>query len=189
MSESKSKKQQYLYIGIIVCIVVAVAAILCLLFTSKETKISDNGKVHSIDILNCQATGPEGAFFVAENAVDNKHEIKVTFQNEKPTKISYTLTGDQSTAGATDQTIATLHAKYNIYMGQYGLDPETLEPIFSNVDEAFKISLITDVDKISSATGALFFLDANEATKLKNYASEDLEKIYEARGFSCEFSK
>ena len=189
MSESNRKKQQTLYIGVLICILVAVAVILCLLFTGRETRTSDNGNVYSTDILDCESTEPEGAFFVAENAVDNKHEIKVTYQNEKPSKISYTLTGNYSTERAADQTIASLHAKYNKYMAQYDLDPEILGPVFSNVEEAFKINLITDVDKINSATGMLFFLDSTETIKLKSYTNGDLEKIYETKGFSCKFSK
>ena len=189
MSESNRKKQQALYIGVIICILVAVAAILCLLFTGKETRTSDSRNVYSTDMLSCKSTEPEGAFFVAENAVDNKHEIKVTYENEKPAKISYTLTGNQDTEKAAEQAIASLHAKYNKYMAQYSLDPEALEPIFSDVKEAFKISLIADVDKINTATGALFFLDSTETLKLKNHANGDLEKIYETKGFSCEFSK
>ena len=69
MSESKKSKQKLLYIGGGICVIVAITAVLCLLFNGKETKISDNGGNSSVSVLDCRVSDPpiEGFFGAKES--------------------------------------------------------------------------------------------------------------------------
>ena len=186
MTESKRNKQKLWYAGAVICVMVAMAAVLCLLFNGKETKISDNSGNNSISVLDCKASSPVvESFFEAKDAINNEHEIKITYQGNRVDKVSYTYTADFPSGKEADEANAVLHAKYNNYMAQYSLDPAKLGPTFTVVDNNFKINLFTDMSKIDPAMMGLFFLDNEDIGLLESGKIESLKKIYFQKGFNC----
>ena len=189
MSESNTRRQQILYIGIVVAIVIALIAILCLLFNGNRTYTSDNGTSYSISVLHCEASDIDGAFFAPDNTINNKHEIKITYQQDTVNKISYTYKSDYQTTASADNVNAVLHAKYNKYMAQYDLDPMTLNPIFSVIDNKLSINLLSEVSDINTPIGVLFFLDSNEVTQITHTSLDSLSKVYTQKGFVCKIKE
>lgn len=185
MSESKRKKQHSLYIGIIVCILVAVAAILCLLFTGKETYVSEGDNIESVDALYCRASEQEDSFFGKENVINDKHEIKITQRQDEIDKISYTYIGYYGSEKEAKDANAVLHAKFNNYMGEHNLEPSVLGPVFSVVKDNLRINLMTEISNINEAIGKLFFLDPAGINSVRNNKLESLKKLYSSQGFVC----
>lgn len=186
MSEFKKDKQKLLYVGVGVCLLAAVAAILCLLFSSKETKISDNDGNSSISVLDCKVSDPTvESFFESKDAINNEHEIKITYRGDEVDKISYTYVADFASEKDADEANATLHAKYNKYMAQYSLEPAKLGPTFTVVNSSFKVNLFADTSKINFAVAGLFFLDTGDIELLEGGKIEDLRKVYFQKGFNC----
>lgn len=188
MSESKDKKQNHNKV-IVFFILIAMIAIILYIFTNgRETHIKNSGNSYSIEILYCFNNNPAHSFFSDNNIIDNKHEIKITYRKNEANNISYTYTGVFSSKEKADNVNAILHAKYNTYMGQYNLSPTILGPVFSVVENKFKINLYASIDSINSIVSELFFLDSNEATKLKNESIDELKTLYINKGFQCKIS-
>ncbi|MBR0372846.1 hypothetical protein IJH72_02830 [Candidatus Saccharibacteria bacterium] len=187
MSEPKNGKQKSLEITIFCISIAVVTVILCLLFSGKETRTSSNN-IYSTKILYCVNNNPEDSFFTDSNAINNKHEIKVTYKDDKPDKVSYTYTGKFNTSTKADNSNATLHAKYNKYMAEYDLSPTILSPTFSVVESKLKINLFTDISNINNKTGKLFFLNLDEISSLTSESADKLKDIYSDKNFSCEIN-
>ena len=184
MSDSDNK-QRYLGVAVLCALIATVAVILCLLFSSKETRISNNNNTYSTETLYCIINNPEDAFFADSNTINNKHEIKVTYKDKKPDKASYIYTGIFNSSTNADHSNAILHAKYNTYMADYNLSPAILGPTFSVVESKLKINLYTDTSNITSETGKLFFLSPDETSTLIEKPAEQLKNIYSNKQFSC----
>ena len=189
----KTKKSGHtgLIVGVIVFLAVAVGVTMLLLqlFKGIETHESTSGGNESIGSLYCEATNPVDAFFTSTRAQNTKHEIKITFRGDTADKISYTYTGTYETEALAEQDNATLHANYNIYMGEHKVSAESLTPAFSTIENMMRISLFTKQSAINSATANLFFLGPDEYGNLKNYSGNTIQSIYKNQGFSCEFKK
>ena len=184
--KTQNSRMKWLILAIIV---VALLILLYLLLNKKETYISNGGTVKKIASISCVSKDPENSFFSPEQEGDVEHTVKATFKNGKPDKISYDFNGLYGSNNIAESIEATIHADYNIYMGEKGLSASLLGPSFSVSGNNVKVSLYTDVGKLINTTIPFFFLDMNDFQKIKSYSVDELAKIYEDKGFHCTILK
>ena len=187
MNETTKKKRTHLvfYILIFIAAVAGATAILLGLFGSKETYYSSTAEPSNVGSIYCVASTPDTPFFTSENALSEKHEVKVTFKSDSPDKVAYSYTGTFATAEEAHQAHADYHAKYNIYMGANNLDSETLTPHFLDVDNTARIDLFAEKKNLDITTAPLFYLSTREAVNFYRYTDENFRTNLESRGFTC----
>ena len=169
--------------------VIAGVILLILLISPKETYISDGDKMESIGILDCRASSVDEAFFNYDTASRADHEIKITFKSGVADKINYTYEGEFSSNDAAEIALSWMHADYNNYMGEVGVYQEDLSPMFSVINAKGIINLYIDESKFTSATARFVFLDEDKYAVFRDMRAEEIGKLYESKGFSCEFSE
>lgn len=191
MEEKKSNKRKINYAtAAVILIVVAILAVaLWLLLSKNEVRTSEEGKKVSTGALYCTAKEPKDPFFVSEKAVEATHKIKVTFKNGEVDKLSYNYQGFYNSEDEADKDRTTFHASYNTYMGENGVSPESLTPIFDYSGSKSRIDLFAEQGKsLNVVTAKLFFLSISEYEDIDEYNEEKLEKVYVGKGFSCTFN-
>lgn len=188
--KSKNKKAMSLVATwiVILAVVIAVVAFFMVNFRSTETYMSTSSDGATVGSLSCTAVNPENPFF-ASSAQNSNHELKITTRGQAKDKISYVYNGEYASNAAAETAGSSLHADYNIYMGENGIYQESLYPTFSVVENRLKVSLYTEFDKINSVTARLFFINADEFHELNDYSVEDMKVLYESKGFLCEMSE
>ena len=190
--EKKSKNKKIISSAatwiVAIAVSIALSVVAFMLFSSKETHILANTTETTIRSLVCSSADPKNPFFVSGTETNN-HELKVTYRGETADKISYNYDGSYASNSVADTAGSSLHADYNIYMGENGSYQDNLYPTFSVVDNKLKVSLYTEYGKINSVTAKLFFINAEEFHDLDNYSIEDLGNLYAEKGFSCEISE
>ncbi|MBQ9485078.1 hypothetical protein IJU85_03200 [Candidatus Saccharibacteria bacterium] len=186
MSESNNNAKYYKYsIGCLIITIIAV--VLYLLFNNKTIyKPAEDDDSKLIGTLYCSSDNLDNSFFRMDNAINNNHEIKAIYRQQKIDKISYTYTGIFRTEAEADNSDAVLHAKYNKYMAQYDYNPELLAPTFSVIGTKYKVVLYTDFSDIDGAVSGLFFLEPDEISNVADGSVEYLGEIYSRKGLNCE---
>lgn len=168
----------------IVLVAVALGLGCYLWLNGSETRHSQSVEKYAISSLDCTASQPNDAFFAEKNAQKRSHKVKITFREDKADKITYTYEGTFSDNTTAEAVSSRFHADYNIYMGDNGLNPESLAPTFSAADATTYINLYGSYDKLNSATEKLFFLTNDEYSG--GQSSSYLERVYGTKGFSCD---
>ena len=171
---------------VVLAVLIAAVAIFSSFLKSEETYISAETSGIRVGALNCKTSQPSDSFFVSNTALNNDHELKVTYSGERIGRINYIYNGEYDSNDTADTAGSLLHADYNIYMGE---NAESLYPTFSVVENKLKISLYTEYQKLNAKNAKLFFMNADEYHESSNYSIHDLKKIYESKGFSCEISE
>lgn len=193
MEATKSKKNNKLrYPEIVIGLVITVfiAAVTFLITNRTETYTSGGDTNVSIGSLRCRSSNVTEPFFESPSALSYVHEVKVTFDGNGVDKLSYVYEGTYGSEQAADQARSEMHASYNKYMGSKGLDQESLYPTFHYDGATAKINLYAEREKgLNATTATLFFLNADEYVKINEYTTEALKKVYEEKGFSCDFDK
>ena len=118
-----------------------------ILFNSKEVKESSSKQNVETKALYCEAENPDNAFFSTGSVNVAKNVLKIIFHDESPSKISYNYYGEYSNDDAAENASASLHADYNIYMGEHNANAESLYPTFVSNGPSLKINLYTDIGK------------------------------------------
>ncbi|MDO4747254.1 MAG: hypothetical protein Q4A70_02865 [Candidatus Saccharibacteria bacterium] len=184
--DGNKKKKQIIYAVIIALIAGLIALIIFLLTYKKETHIYENYDDANLSSLACSITStPESSFF--ENSAKSiKHEVKIVFTNDVIDKMSYEFRGEYESWSDADADEGVLHAKYNNYMGEHGLEHSMLTPIFQNVDGELKISLYLDSYKdMNSTIAKLFYIGEGSMNVIAKNSITETKKYYEKKGFSC----
>ncbi len=156
------------------------------LLTPKVTNTSSEQEKKKHSAIVCTASVPEGAFFSASGVGAQTHTIKAAFEDDKVTKISYQYEGNFETEAAADKANTNFHIDYNEYMGA---DAESLGPSFAAIKTKARINFLAERSQLNSKNARLFFLNAEDVSDLANFAPEKIEKMYEARGFSCKIDE
>ena len=189
-SKAGDRKNNYIAFAIVLCIVAILAVALSLLFGKKETKISEEKEDVTMGALYCKSTHPNDAFFVSETATKGEHEVKITFRGEGADKFSYIYYGTYGTENEADHDRSAMHADYNIYMGENGVEQGSLTPTFTYNGASTKINLFAERgSSLNAVTARFFFLSGDELDKVGEYSKDDLEKLYVKKGFSCTFNE
>ena len=189
MSNIDGKSKKYRLAGYaLFFIVVTVAVIIALwnFFTPRESYSTVKEDDYAVTSIYCEAKTPVDAFFVPdEQATSELHEIKVTFADGKPDKISYRYTGAFATSEKARGISADFHAKYDRYMAENGFLDTILSPYFVSTDETANANLFAEKSTLNNATANLFFLESSDVANFQNYKNITLKKIFSSRGFSC----
>ena len=188
MKESDAKKNNVTIYAVIMAVIVGlVLLVIFLLNYQKETRISETYKDADLSSLACSTTtSSELTFF--ENTADNaKHELKMVFSDGVIDKISYEFRGEYGSWETADQDEGVLHARYNNYMGEHGLENTMLTPVFQNVDGKLKIGLYLDNYKknMSPAIAKLFYIEDGSMNVVAKSSITEMKEYYENKGFSC----
>ena len=185
--EEKKRRIRYIAIALVLFIIVI---ILIFLLKRSETRFSDDTAKDEISALDCK-TGPiEDGFFVSETANSTSNELKITFKNQKMDKIYYSYYGVYRSEDVANADDTHLHAKYNIYMGENGVEQGSLNPNYSVVKTKYHISLyVDDYDKINPVTAKFFFIDKEDIEEFNSYPIDTLKSYYEKKNFKCEVIK
>ncbi len=188
MGKIKKKDIKLIIFAVVGAIVVFLVVWLVYnMFTPKVTNISTERRQTEYSAIKCTATAPEGALFKAQKGASTQTQtIKMTFQDNKVDKIAYEYEGEYSGEEAAEQASTNLHIAYNEYMGA---DAESLSPAFAAVKTTARVNLLVRREKLNSKNAKVFFLNTDEVADIGNYEPEKIEKIYEARGFSCKIDK
>ena len=188
-NEKEERSHKYIIVVAVLCVVAILAAALSILFNKTETKTTIEKDDVAVGALYCTASNPEKPFFAPESATEEKHEIKVTFKGNRADKFAYNYQGVHNSEEEADHTRTTMHADYNTYMGQNGVDQGSLTPVFTYDGSKSIINLFAaSGGSLNVVTSKFFFLSDDEYRELNNYSEEDLNKIYTDKGFSCTFS-
>lgn len=185
----KKRNNNYWIIWVIVLAVIAMLILffIWILTNSHETLISDDLNYGSIASLQCYSNNAEKAFFDSKSAQRYTHTITATFKNDKLDDVSYSFEGTYRSNEVAETDLATMHAKYNEYMGGVDVYSESLNPVFNAMNTKMKIALYAEPKNLSEAVMTLFFLEKDDYGQLKNMKGIDFEKKYESRGFKCTF--
>ena len=186
---SKKAQKRWSMVAIIIVIVaVAVLVVLLLstLFQNREQRVTDTSVNTSVStgVLDCTASSPEGALFVAENPREVEHEIKVSYQGTKADKFFYTYEAEFTDAAGADDAEARIHSDYNLYMGSYMDD---FDNSFAANGDEMKAQVFAAASDLGSYTARVFLMSPEEFEQFDGkYEIADLEKFYEGKGFRCE---
>ena len=180
---SKDKKWLYWLIGLGVLVVIII--VIWFLFRGTEIRTSEEPGIHKTVATECVSDKQDGAFF-AGRAESVLHTIKSTFRNNVLDRISYNYDAIFATDALANANDASFHGQYNKYMASKGLDPDSLKPVFSSSGNSVKITLITEIAKLSNDNIRFFFLNMDNFQRIRSYSPKELTTLYQGKGFSCE---
>ena len=186
------KKQKTRKIGSIVAVVIVILAVvviialcLSLLLRDHEEVVTKTQPTESLHAVVCEAEGTlEDEFFSPTGATDIDHTIKITYHTDDAEEINYTYEAEYPTPQMATEAEATLHAQYNKYMQTMA---DELSPSFSLVDDDLKINFFVKAYDLTSGLAKMVFINKDEFDQMSGFAVADLVKIYQNKGFSCEY--
>lgn len=185
--KDKEKKIKYIVLALVL---ILIALFILFFLNGTVTRTSEDISKDKISALNCKAGRIEDGFFVSETANTSSNEIKVTFKNGEMDKIYYTFSGVYRSEDVAEADDTLLHAKYNIYMGENGIEQGSLNPSYSVVQSKYYLRLyVDDYDKINEVTRIFFFIDKEDLDKFNSYSLDTLESYYEKKNFRCNVSQ
>ena len=171
--------------GIALVVMILLAIGIAVVFRSEETYISGGDTTTRMVSAECVATDRvEDFFFSNKNAQRLSVKIKMIFKESVLDNISFDSEGTYNNNDDAETATAKLHADYNIYMADEGVNPEIYNPVFSSNKTKANISLYASYDKIDQPVAKIFFLDLEELPKEK-FDMTNLKQYYESKGFTC----
>ena len=192
MGEVEEKKIGSLTIKILllVLILAVVAGITWLLTNQIETRISKKVEENEYRLLECTigSMTEELSPVIEPKELGESmgYDIKMVFENGELSKVSYTFEGVYASTQMAEKVRATLHADYNKYMGNSGIDAGILNPVFTYNKNNVNVSLFTDRKKLSSTVAPVFLISRDEYGRMNDFSLEKLQKLYEGKGFTCD---
>lgn len=182
------KRRTIKIIGLsVIFLAILIIPLLLLFFNKHETHISDKGENKIVTALDCTTRSIDEAFFTSEIANTITNQIKITFNQNKIDKLFYSFEGIYRSKEIAEQDETNLHARYNIHMGKYGINPEILTPTFSTVNTKMRINLYAkNREIISRGVGLLFFINDEDINNFLEYSKDQVTNFYKEKGFSCD---
>lgn len=180
------KKKNTTFKIIAVCLLVASAGIgIFLLLHGSESRTSSSGPEKSVGALTCKSQlQPNRALYI-QDAKNSEQEVKITYSNGNPDKISYSYYGIFENFNQAEKASSNAHASYNKYMSENKLNPEILSPAFIVSNAVLRIDLYSSFNKLSNITAPLFFLSDIEFYSSDNTDIQTLQSFYAEKGFTC----
>ena len=189
MKESNSKKRKLIIDAVIMTLITGVIALVIFALTYKrETHIYDMVVEDDTSALVCTSNSndSETMFFSDNDATNVEHKIKLAYNNNRISKMSYEFTGEYLSSEVAEEAKGAFNTKYNIYIGDHNMNLNILSPIFQHVDNKAKVELyLDDYRKMNSAIGKLFYIGSASLDSMSKNSKEETKKYYEKKGFSC----
>lgn len=182
MRNSKKSNKLILTIIAITCIVTIIVVVLN---SGSETHISKKDKSSSINILDCTIVSPVEPFFHYDSELYSEHRVKAEFTNDFFDGFNYIYTGIYQSSEVAEEALSWLHADYNKYIAKTGVYQEDLYPTFSAMNSKAVINLFLPKKYLNTGTSTFVFLNNNEFNNLDNTSIQDMHRIYEEKGFTC----
>lgn len=160
-----------------------------MLLKGKETHTSEGDEYVTTTSLYCSAENPQDAFFVANDAVSAKHNLRFFFRNNKVSDISYIYKSDYGASTAASRDLADMRAKYNIYMTKTPINQEALTPVFVVIENSANINLFLSESTFVVEMAPLVFLNQTNYENIDNLSVDGVKSMYEGLGFSCNINQ
>lgn len=157
--------------------------------SGRTTNVSAEDNIETTSYLSCSTNSTHHLFFKPENMVSAEQLLKITFKNDRPNDVNYDFKSTFASSDWAKQADASMHAQYNIYMGDQGANAESLTPLFDHIDNVAHVNLYADKFEITKATAPFFVLSPDEVTDFYSSSSEQIQKIYQNKSFSCSLIK
>ena len=188
MSETEKVRDHTLVVKAIffALLIGVVLALIWLLTYKQESYVSSEVESGEYGALECTSPDPSEPFFTFDTTQEATHEIKILFADSKLKNATYKYDGIYASREAAENAEAWLHGDYNKYMGNNGINEESLNPNFSVNDNKLIISLYAEANEINDVVAKLFFMDTDAVNKLKNFSVKDFKLLYETKGFTCQ---
>lgn len=175
--------------GITLIIVAAIITFVVLLWPKEVRTSIDSSGTTSIASLICESGYYPGAFFSDAEAKSQQYTIKVTYQDNKFSKVSFSYVGIFDTNEKADAAESKMHAKFNLYMYDYSLDPEKYDPKFRNLENKARADLFSSSENMSDALARIILSSDATADLFTKSKYEHLSSAYNKIGYSCEYSE
>ena len=186
----RDKRSVLMVISGIVLFFAIVTIVLMVFFLPREIQVSDNSsKTTSIMSLVCRSDYLPRSFFFDANAEKQQYIVRAAYQDNKLSSISFGYTGIFGSEKEADNVESKMHAKFNLYMYDYGLDPEKYNPNFRNLANEARVELFSSVDNMSDAFARVVLSEDSNTDIFTKNEYKDLSEIYEKVGYSCEYSE
>ena len=189
MSNHPKRKINLVATIVISLIIIIVCALVFLLTYQKETTDKSILKTASQTSLICNANNPAAPFFSDDKAVNSSHDLRLTFRNDAISELYYAYKADFTTNDLATAASGSLHAKYNIYLSEKGVDAEKYSPTFSVIDNNLQITIYATQSSFNSAVAKLFFIDSEYVNSANNLSPEAYAEIFTAQNFQCNLNK
>ena len=186
MVDEKKKNNNLFWLLLLPVFAGIFGIVLYFLLNVKETRITEDIEFTEPVTVRCESNKIEEGFFVNDSEDSSSHIVKLVFENNKLERLFYNYEAVFSSGELAESMNARLHGKYNKYMANLSLDPDTLKPTFSSNDNIVKIALITNTRSLNSNNIDFFFLDNDVFQHIKSYVPEKLKDYYVGKGFSCD---
>lgn len=190
MSEEKksNKKSVYGIIGVFCIVLAIVLAIVFILSDHHETRTTVNKDEEDMTSMDCntnELSENVEPFFDYGDPVTTAHEIKTVFRNDKLDVVTYKYNGTYDSEKLAEEEMSSMHAQYNKYLGEHGIDQSVANPNFSRNNETVNIALYLEKDKLDHYTAEIFFISDDEFATAKDFSKKTMKELYESKGFSC----
>lgn len=190
MKEAKDDNRKKLVIEAIVVAVVFgfIALVIFALTYKREEYIYEPNDDGGVSALVCTSSNNDGevAFFSSDNASSVEHKIKLIYKGEVINKLSYEFLGKYDSEEAARDAKGVFNTKYNVYLGEHGIEYDTLSPVFQHIGNKTKVELILDSYKnMNSVIGKFFYISSASLDSVAKNSKKETKKYYEKKGFSC----
>ena len=186
MARKQESKQWVVFIIVLIVLVLGIGLIIYWLTDEKETTMSDDNNVSSIDVLECKATSLSESFFDT-NADDELHEIKITFNEKGADKIAYEFTGTYGTNKQASDARTLSSIKYSKDVGLNGLKADKISSAFNAIENVMRIYLTIGLEDINAGVVKFFLMNTEDYERVDGAISDDFVQIYETKGFICNY--
>ena len=189
MKDEKRSKTLTMVVAILILFCAIISFFLLIIFNGNETRTSSEAENKKIEALVCRSAGREDGFFHSKTANQIVNEIKATYNGNTYDKLYYSYEGTYRSEDVAKGD-ESMHADYNIYMGEHNLAQSSLSPTFSLVKNKFRLTLYADEkDDFNKTTAVFFYVTDEDVDKFKSYDMDEMKKYYEAKDFKCNIVK
>lgn len=190
MKEAKNDDRKKLVIeAIAVAVMVGIIALVIFALTYKREEFiyeADSGGDASALVCTSNNNDSEVAFFSSDDVSSVEHKIKLIYRSGIINKLSYEFLGKYDSEEAAKEAKGVFNTKYNIYIGDHGMELDVLSPVFQYIGNKAKVELYLDsYKKMNSAIGKLFYISSASLDSVAKNSKEETKKYYEKKGFSC----
>lgn len=189
MKDEKRKKTLIMVGSLLILLCVLIVIFLLIITNGNETRTSSEVDEDKLEALVCRSGGREDGFFHSDTANQIVNEIKATYNGNSFDKLYYSYEGTYRSEDVAKGD-ESMHADYNIYMGENSLEQDSLSPSYSLVKNKYHLTLYADEeDDFNKVTAVFFYVDDKDVEKFKKFSIDEMKKYYETKDFKCSVIK